>query len=152
MPTAPFQSSPLHPNSSATGTSNADFIETLEYRRFVEFCAPAASTVTSVCFGPPGVGKTLSASRYSRNDAIGTYDSAIKETPLVPPVATVLYTPLVMNSPSRVDSDIKRARETLAGMVRWPLRREAHATLKALRDRDEACRSQNLDLPFEREN
>ncbi len=35
-----------------------------------------------------------------------------------------------MNSPSRVDNDIKRARETLAGMVRWPQRRQAHAALK----------------------
>ncbi|MBB5062649.1 AAA family ATPase [Granulicella mallensis] len=148
MPTAPLQSSPLPPNSSAIGTNSADFIETLEYRRFVEFCdACRQYRYIGLCFGPPGVGKTLSASRYSRNDAIGAYDSAIKETPLVPPIDTVLYTPLVMNSPSRVDSDIKRARETVAGMVRWPLRREAQATLKALRERDEACRSQNLDLP-----
>lgn len=150
MPTAPFQSSPLHPNSSATGTSSQDFIETLEYRRFVEFCdACRQYRYIGLCFGPPGVGKTLSASRYSRNDAIGAYDSAIKETPLDPPLDTVLYTPLVMNSPSRVDSDIKRARETLAGMVRWPLRREAQATLKTLRDRDEACSTRNLDLPLQ---
>jgi DNA transposition AAA+ family ATPase len=120
----------------------------LEYRRFVEFCdACRQYRYIGLCFGPPGVGKTLSASRYSRNDAIGAYDSAIKETPLIAPIDTVLYTPLVMNSPSRVDSDIKRARETLAGMVRWSLRREAQATLKTLRDRDEAFRSQNLDLP-----
>lgn len=148
MPTAPSQPSPLHPNSNATGTSSADFIETLEYRRFVEFCdACRQYRYIGLCFGPPGVGKTLSASRYSRSEAIGTFDPAIKETPLLPPVDTVLYTPLVMNSPSRVDSDIKRARETLAGMVRWPLRREAQATLKTLRDRDEACRTKNLDLP-----
>ena len=55
-----------------------------------------------------------------------------------------------MNPPSRVDSDIKRARETLAGMVRWPLRREAQAALKGLRDRDEAHRTTNLDLPTQR--
>ena len=120
----------------------------MEYRRFVEFCdACRQYRYIGLCFGPPGVGKTLSASRYSRNETIGTYDSSIKETPLVPPVDTVLYTPLVMNS--RVDSDIKRARETVAGMVRWPLRREAQATLKTLRDRDEACRTKNLDLPIQ---
>ena len=60
---------------------------------------------------------------------------------------TVFYTPLVMNSPSRVDTDIKRARETLAGMVRWPLRREAQTILKDIRDRDDRCRAKNHDLP-----
>ena len=77
---------------------------------------------------------------------IGAYDPAIKETLLVPPLDTVFYTPLVMNSPSRVDSDIKRARETLGGMVRWPLRREAQAALRTLRARDETHRTRSLDL------
>jgi hypothetical protein len=34
----------------------------------------------------------------------------------------------------QIGTDIKRARETLAGMVRWPLRREAQAVLKDIRD------------------
>ena len=142
MSTSPFPSSQQLPNSSATVTSSPDFIETLEYRRFVEFCdACRQYRYIGLCFGPPEVGKTLSAMRYSRSEMIGRYDPATEETPLAPTLDTVFYTPLVMNSPSRVDSDIKRARETLAGMVRWPLRREAHAALKTLRDRDEAHRS-----------
>ncbi len=123
----------------------------MEYRRFVEFCdACRQYRYIGLCFGPPGVGKTLFAMRYSRNGLIGRYDTATEETPLAPTLDSVFYTPLVMNSPSRVDSDIKRARETLAGMVRWPLRREAHAALKTLRDRDEAHRSKNLGLPAEK--
>ena len=123
----------------------------MEYRRFVEFCdACRQYRYIGLCFGPPGVGKTLSAMRYSRNGLIGRYDPATEETPLAPTLDSVFYTPLVMNSPSGVDSDIKRARETLAGMVRWPLRREAHAALKMLRDRDEAHRSKNLGLPAEK--
>ena len=123
----------------------------MEHRRFVEFCdACRQYRYIGLCFGPPGVGKTLSAMRYSRNEIISRYDPAIEETPLAPVLDTILYTPLVMNSPSRVDSDIKRARETLAGMVRWPLRREAQAALKGLRDRDEAHRTKNLDLPAQR--
>ncbi len=54
-----------------------------------------------------------------------------------------------MNSSSLVDSNIKRACETLAGIVRWPLRREAQAALKTLRDRDETYRTKNLDLPLQ---
>ena len=119
----------------------------MEYRRFVEFCdACRQYRYIGLCFGPPGVGKTLSAMRYSRSEMMGRYDPAIEETPLAPTLDTIFYTPLVMNSPSRVDSDIKRSRERLAGMVRWPLRREAHAALKALRERDEAHRSKQLDL------
>jgi hypothetical protein len=129
MSISPFPSSPPLPNSSATATSSPDFIETLEYRRFVEFCdACRQYRYIGLCFGPPGVGETLSAMRYSRLEKIGAYDPAIEEAPLAPMLDTVFYTPLVMNSPSRVDTDIKRARETLAGMVRWPLRREAQPT------------------------
>ena len=148
MSISPFPSSPSLPNSSATATSSPDFIETLEYRRFVEFCdACRQYRYIGLCFGPPGVGKTLSAMRYSRFESIGAYDPAIEETPLTPVLDTVFYTPLVMNSPSRVDTDIKRARETLAGMVRWPLRREAQAVLRDIRDRDDRCRAKNHDLP-----
>jgi DNA transposition AAA+ family ATPase len=123
----------------------------MEYKRFVEFCdACRQYRYIGLCFGPPGVGKTLSAIRYSQSDMIGRYDPALEETPLFPILDTVFYTPVVMNSPSRIDSDIKRARETLAGMVRWPLRREAQTKLKLLRDRDESHRAQNLDLPLQK--
>ena len=44
-------------------------------------------------------------------------------------------------------TDIKRARETLAGKVRWPLRRKAQSILKDIRDRDDSCREKNRDSP-----
>ena len=72
------------------------------------------------------------AMRYSRTEIIGMYDLAIEQTPLAPALDTVFYTPPVMNSPSRADSDMKRAWETFAGMMRWPLRRKTHAAPKVL--------------------
>src|SRR5438046_300529 len=127
MQAAPFQKSPLPQSSNDTATSSDEsFVETLEYKRFVEFCdACRQYRYIGLCFGPPGVGKTLSALHYSRNEMIGKIDSWTAEQSLRPMLDTVLYTPSVMNSPSRIDGDLRRACETLTGMAKRPLRHEA---------------------------
>src|SRR5882757_4797454 len=139
MQATPFQKSSPPQSSNATAmSSDESFVETLEYKRFVEFCdACRQYRYIGLCFGPPGVGKTLSAIRYSRNEIIGKIDPWTAELSIEPLLDTVLYTPSVINSPSRIDHDLRRQREMLAGFARRPLRREAQAVLAVLRARDE---------------
>jgi AAA domain len=49
--------------------------------------------------------------------------------------------------PSRVESDIRLARETIMGIAMRPLRREAFAVLDEIRVRDEARRKEILNRP-----
>ena len=149
MQAAPFQTSSLSRSSSATGTdSDESFVETLEYRRFVEFCdACRQYRYIGLCFGPPGVGMTLLALRYSRKELIAEFDPWTAASPLQPMLDTVLYTPFVMNSPSRIDADLRCSRDPRGHRER-PLRREAQAALVNLRTRDEAYRTANLEKPM----
>lgn len=88
------------------------FIETKEYRRFAEFGdACRRYRYIGVCYGPPGVGKTLSARHYARWDLLEpALSSTARARASLPATVldcqTVVYTPAVENTPRAVASDI----------------------------------------------
>jgi DNA transposition AAA+ family ATPase len=129
--------------SNATETSSGAFVETIEYNRFVEFCdACRRFRYIGLCYGAPGIGKTLSALRYSRAEKILSADRAAADCTDQPPLDTILYTTSVINTPSRVDSAIRLAREDLVATATRTLHHEAVAALHEIRLHEEAKRQQ----------
>ena len=134
--------------SKGTATSSRAFVETIEYSRFVEFCdACRHFRYIGLCYGPPGIGKTLSAVRYSRADQIVPRDRWTSEVSDDLPVDTLLYTTSVINTPSGVRNDINMARERVMSIVLDPIRREALVTLDEIRLKDEKRRREIINNP-----
>jgi hypothetical protein len=89
--------------------SDDPFIITKEHRRFVEFCdACHRYRYIGLCYGAPGVGKTMSARHYS-HERITT----LTPEPDSADGRTILYTPPVSNSPRQIAHDITRLRTRL---------------------------------------
>jgi len=110
-------------------------VETLEHRRFVEFCdACRRYRYIGLCFGAPGVGKTLSARHYSRTDGSGESK----------PLDTVFYTPSVVNTPRTIDLAIKRSRDLNRNLAKRPMRLEKEQMLDSIRQRDEDYKAEVL--------
>jgi hypothetical protein len=93
--------------AAARERAEREFVITKQHRRFGEFCdAVRRDRYIGLCYGPPGVGKTLSARYYSRWDTIGP---ALDEVRLLEARAstiagntrTVFYTPTVHNTGRR---------------------------------------------------
>jgi hypothetical protein len=120
----------------------------LEYQRFVEFCEACRQfRYIGLCYGPPGIGKTLSAVRYSRADQIVSRDRWTSEVNDDMPVDTLLYTTSVINTPSGVRNDINMARERVMSIVLNPIRNEASLVLEEIRLKDEKRRREIMDKP-----
>jgi hypothetical protein len=134
--------------SKGTATSRRAFVETIEYNRFVEFCdACRQFRYIGLCYGPPGIGKTLSAVRYSRADQIVSRDRWTCEVSDDLPVDTLLYTTSVINTPSGIRNDISMARERVMSIVLDPIRSEAHIVLEKIRLKDEKSRREIMNQP-----
>jgi DNA transposition AAA+ family ATPase len=122
----------------------AGFIETRQYRRFQEFCdACRRYQYIGLCYGPPGVGKTLSAGHYANWDKVERYrPDAPNGTVTLEDVkgsAVILYTPpVVVTSPGRLPNDIDRLRGLLRGFFLEEIRREAQPGLDAAQERLDA--------------
>ena len=88
-----------------------NFIITKEYRRFQEFCAACKKyRYIGLCYGSPGVGKTLSAKHYTNWDLIERCNDkedmlnkpSIKTPKEVQDYDSTFYTADVVNSPSQI--------------------------------------------------
>lgn len=103
-----------------------EFVVTKEYRRFEEFCeACRRYRYIGLCYGPPGVGKTLSARHYTLNEVVekNLYQFERKQ-PLPLELAecrSLLYTPEVSNTPRHIDIGLTSLRIRVSSLVREAL-------------------------------
>lgn len=108
--------------TDATTSAAHPFVITKEYRRFVEFCdACRRHRYIGLCYGPPGVGKTLSARHYARWDLLGqALDLIFRDKPWPAEVRdcrTVLYTPAVANNPNQIVREVDLLRSRLTRVI-----------------------------------
>ncbi len=124
-------------------TDTVDFVLTKEHQRFAEFCdACRRFSYIGVCYGPPGVGKTLSARHYANwelIEACSSYSFA-SDTELAALVGsqTIFYTPKVVNSPRQIEQDIQLWRNRLRAIPLEVIRREKEEALEVARQQDMA--------------
>jgi DNA transposition AAA+ family ATPase len=98
--------------------STTEFLITKEYRRFAEFCdACHRYRYIGLCYGLPGVGKTLSARYYAHWDLLETVLLPYPTNGAIPPQVTtchtLVYTPSVTSSPDRIGREVRKLRFAL---------------------------------------
>jgi DNA transposition AAA+ family ATPase len=92
----------------------AAFLITKEYRRFAEFCdACRRERYIGLCYGPPGVGKTLSARQYAQWDLLAPVLRSQRTTaaglcePALADCRCLFYTPTVTVTPKQLGDDLQ---------------------------------------------
>lgn len=107
-------------------SANDTFVVTKEYRLFTEFAdAVREHRYIGLCYGPPGVGKTLSARRYAHWDIIepylrrrmrGLWQAA--PAPILDGACIVMWTPAVSVTPSKLQYEVDHWCHELGTAVR----------------------------------
>lgn len=137
--TGPFYDESTEPGVPRTRRTGP-FIATKEHRRFTEFAdAVRRETFIGLCYGPAGVGKTLSARRYARRDKVEELllnwgrreesDDAVCAT--LAHSRTAFYTPTTTCTPKQLEQDLNQ----LLGRIDICIadHRQAQTTLPAAR-------------------
>jgi DNA transposition AAA+ family ATPase len=132
-----------------TDRQKITFVETKEYRRFREFCDDCRrNRYIGLCYGPPGVGKTLSASRYAHWDEIAALpryaNSRTAVSDHVLDARTVFYTVPVANTPGKIDAELDDWRTRLGMLSRSSkvVMEEAELLLEDARRREQQEKEQ----------
>jgi DNA transposition AAA+ family ATPase len=123
------------------------FIETKEYRRFVEFCrACSRYRYIGLCYGAPGVGKTLSARRLAKWDDVEAHkhESHDAELDVLSHTNVVFYTPNVVNSPGQIERNIEKLRHKLKHFRIEVIARATEPRLKEASEREKKERDEFL--------
>lgn len=121
----------------------SDVVITTEHRRFAEFCdACRRYGYIGLCYGTPGVGKTLSARHYANWNQVEVYSpyqgASDAELAAVMGSNTIVYTPKVVNAPRQIEQDIQGWRNRLRAIPLEALYREAEPLLELARQEDAA--------------
>jgi hypothetical protein len=120
-------------NSSTPLPPQTHFIETLEYRRFAEFCdACRKYRYIGLCYGSPGVGKSLSARHYARWDDFISEDLTFLSQDQLQSLGgaeTAFYTVPVAATPRVIVEGIDSSRTLLKKVFLESLRREEELAL-----------------------
>ena len=115
------------------------FIYTDEYQRFAEFCdACKKYRYIGLCYGRPGVGKTLSARRYTAWDKLDAFvpDSSVPTFNVPPSLqeaknnSSVLFTPAVSNTPKQIEAGISDASNRLYSLMKMQLQSRIDAEIE----------------------
>jgi DNA transposition AAA+ family ATPase len=135
----------------------SDFVVTAEHQRFAEFCdACQRYRYIGLCYGSPGVGKTLSARRYANWENIEANlparEASTEALTALVESHTVFYTPPVVNTPAQVERDIRGLRADLRAILVEDRERVQRAHLDELHQQEreaEAERQRRLFTEFD---
>lgn len=125
------------------------FVETREYHRFAEFCDACRDyRYIGLCHGVPGVGKTLSATHYTRWEQwanVPLHTLSDEQLKGLGSLDTVFYTPEVANTPRSIHNAIQKECLKLWQIAREPIIRAQRAALAALQEQQQDQTQQLLE-------